>query len=376
MPLLRFLVLLETLACLGAAVYTSLSLWQVFPDHYPVLRAIGLALWLLPALMLVLQLMRYRLPVWLSVMSARVGTTWFSWLLYMVMFCLLCDLVTLLFPTTRTFFTANLFAAGVCLLIVGSIFLLGHLIYLRKVRRVYDLTINRPLSRPLRIVMLSDLHLGPIIGRGELATWVDLINEEDPDLVLLVGDVVDFDVRPLMQSQAYLELRRLKSRLGVFAVPGNHEYFAGVDGVHDFLSLSNVLLLRDSVALVGGELYLVGRDDAVNPKRRDLGSLLAPLKQDPGLRRPIILLDHQPLKLGETQREGVDVQFSGHTHQGQIFPVNFFVRMFFECAHGHMALGSTHLYVSSGIGCWGARFRLGSRSEYVVLNLSGTSCPI
>jgi predicted MPP superfamily phosphohydrolase len=116
-----------------------------------------------------------------------------------------------------------------------------------------------------------------------------------------------------------------------------------------------------------GSLYIAGRDDRHNANRKSLAEIVAPLDTQ----KPIILLDHQPFDLHEAEENGIDFQFSGHTHGGQIWPITQITDWMYECAHGYIQKGQSHIYVSSGIGIWGGKYRIGSQSEYYVLSLRG-----
>jgi predicted MPP superfamily phosphohydrolase len=160
---------------------------------------------------------------------------------------------------------------------------------------------------------------------------------------------------------------RLHCRYGVYAVFGNHEYMAGITGASAFLRAAGITLLQDSTVLIDGRFYLAGRDDRSNPHRKTVAELTASLDKT----KPLFLLDHQPWHLEETAAAGVDFQFSGHTHDGQVWPLNYITAHLFECSHGYIRKGDSSIYVSSGLGIWGGKFRIGTRSEYVVLTLKG-----
>ena len=155
--------------------------------------------------------------------------------------------------------------------------------------------------------------------------------------------------------------------MGVYACLGNHEYYAGVDKCADFFKKSNIQLLRDSSTLVDSTLYVVGRDDNTNPRRKSVQQLVAGLDKS----KPIILLEHQPTDLGESVKNSIDLQFSGHTHSGQVWPISAITKRIFEKSHGYLKKGDTNIYISSGMGIWGGKFRIGTQSEYVVFNIKG-----
>jgi predicted MPP superfamily phosphohydrolase len=257
----------------------------------------------------------------------------------------------------------GIFVAGIALL-AG----VGNVVYHNKKRVEIDLTLDKTTS-PLKIVAISDLHLGYGIGTGELGRWVDMLNAERPDLVLIAGDAIDTNVEPLHERGFAEVFRRFDAKYGVYAVPGNHEYIAGIDKSLAFLQEAGVEVLRDSVATVADALYIVGRDDHANKQRQPLAALTAPLDNS----RPILVLDHQPSYLEEAAEAGVDFQISGHTHYGQVWPISWITKSIFEQPHGYLRKGDTQYWVSSGLGIWGGKFRLGTRSEYVVVHCNPTT---
>jgi predicted MPP superfamily phosphohydrolase len=183
--------------------------------------------------------------------------------------------------------------------------------------------------------------------------------------VLIAGDAIDNNLRPLIAGGLAESFRRIESRYGVFIAPGNHEYIAGIDESLSFFREDEVTVLRDSAALIGGRFYAVGRDDR-RRRRASLASLTAPLDRS----KPVVVLDHQPYHLEEAEQAGVDLQFSGHTHRGQVWPITWIVDSMFEKSYGFLQRGNTRYYITSGIGIWGGKFRIGTRSEYVVITIS------
>jgi predicted MPP superfamily phosphohydrolase len=226
------------------------------------------------------------------------------------------------------------------------------------------------LHRPLRIVMASDLHLGVIINKKQLQHYVSLINAQSPDMVLFAGDIFDGNITPVVEQNMNEELQTIHAPLGVFAVPGNHEYIGGkMMQKLAYLQQANITVLQDSITLVDSALWLVGRDDRSNLNRKSIAELVATLDKS----KPIILLDHQPYHLEEAAQNGIDLQLSGHTHAGQFFPVTLLVKNMYEKAYGYLQKGNTHYYISSGLGLWGVPYRIGSQSELVVITVYPTA---
>lgn len=347
--------------------YSSYHIWTILPltTGY---RILAIVLWILPLVMLLTQFAARDLPMEVTRLFYIIGSAWVFVLLYVVMIFLVLDVARIFVPAIRPFLSGSLYGTlGITLFLLG-IFTYGNARYHDKVRVALDIPVARTLKTPLKVIALSDLHLGYTIGRGELATWVDMLNAEQADLILIAGDLVDGDTRPLMADSVWQELGRLQARLGVYASLGNHEYIGGEAQRGEFISRTGITLLRDSVATIGDDLYIIGRDDRTNGQRATTAELVRDL--DPS--RVRILLDHQPYALDESQHAGIDLQISGHTHRGQVFPINLIVDNLYEQAHGYLRRGDTHYYISSGLGIWGGKFRIGTQSEYAVLTLSGS----
>lgn len=342
--------------------YSSWRLVTIAPMTPP-LRWIVLGLWLGAfALSLVSLLLRGGLSVALTRYTYPFSTSWIFWLLYLVLLFLALDLLRLI-PQLRPLLAPSWPLAGVLGLLIVGIFAWGSYRYQHKERVALELTVAKQLKRPIKIVGLSDLHLGYTIGREELSRWVQLINAERPDLILIAGDLVDGDVRPVLEDRLAELVNQLEAP--VYACLGNHEYLGGEAREKGFIRQTKIQLLQDSVATFEDKLYIIGRDDATNRRRRSLRELTAGLDRT----RPILLLDHQPHRLEEAEQAGIDLQLSGHTHRGQVFPINLIVDQLYERSHGYHRRGATQYYVSSGLGIWGGKYRIGTQSEYAVITL-------
>ena len=292
----------------------------------------------------------------------EVGTSWLIVLLYLFIIFLLLDLGRLFHLVPVQWLTNSWRGTLSILLLLAVLFVYGNLNYHHKARHTLELTTAKPLEKPLKVVMMSDLHLGYHNQRKELARWVDLVNQEHPDLILIAGDIIDRSLRPLLEQKMYEEFRRFEAP--VVACLGNHEYYAGKKGSLDFYKEAGIILLRDQV-LNWGEVCIIGRDDRTNPRRKTVMTLVAPIDRY----RYTILLDHQPHHLLHAEQMNVDLQLSGHTHHGQVWPISWITDAVYECAYGHHQRRDTHYYVSSGIGIWGGKYRIGTCSEYVVITV-------
>lgn len=224
----------------------------------------------------------------------------------------------------------------------------------------------------LTIVQLTDIHVGPTIGKSFIEELVRKTNALSPDVVAITGDLVDGSVAELGPLVA--PLAELRARHGVYFVTGNHEYYSGADEWIAYLGTLGVRVLRNERVTIehdGAELDIAGVDDWEagsfgDGHGRDLAKALSGKPED----RKVVLLAHQPKQIDEAARHGVDLQLSGHTHGGQIVPFNYLVRLQQPYVAGLHQHGPTTLYVSSGTGYWGPPMRLGVASEITRVELA------
>jgi uncharacterized protein len=319
---------------------------------------------------------------WISVVSDAfvwIGSLWLGALAYFVLACLAIDIVRLLFAVLPLQWPAiadpvrfrQLLMLGV-IVAVGLIIGAGAInARMARIHRL-DLAIAKPADgvQSLRLVVASDIHLGTIIGQRRLARIIDQINELQPDLVLLAGDVVDEDLGPVIRENLGETLLSIRARQGVYGITGNHEYIGGAEKACAYLEAHGIKMLRDTSVEIEGGIHLAGRQDRSSAQfggrpRKSLDAVLAGVDR----RTPIILMDHQPFDLHEAVDQGVDLQVSGHTHHGQLWPFNFITSAVYEVSWGYLQKGLTHFYVSSGVGTWGPPVRTGNRPEIVEITL-------
>ena len=217
----------------------------------------------------------------------------------------------------------------------------------------------------LKIVMISDMHIGEVIGKDLVQKYVAMSNAEKPDMVVLTGDMMDYESRFAEDAHIEEDLQKLEAPLGTYIIYGNHEYRANRIAKYRWLLKTGGTLLIDSVVQPDPTFYLVGRDDMVNKKRKPLHAIMEGIDKS----KPIIVLDHQPWSFAEMVMNGVDLGLHGHTHNGQLWPYPLLMKLIYECPYGYYKKGSTQFYVSSGIGIAGPPYRVGTVSELVVLNI-------
>jgi predicted MPP superfamily phosphohydrolase len=289
-------------------------------------------------------------------------------MLYLVMLFVVLDLIRITGFLQLNRFMFNSWTGFIILTLIMVGFLLaGNINYHHKKRVELNIKTNKKIAidKPLKIVAIADLHLGYGIGTEEFRSWVKLINQEEPDVLLIAGDAIDNSLKPLHEKNFAAIFREIKTIHGIYMVPGNHEYISNITKSIDFLTHAGVTILRDSVAMIDQVFYIVGRDDRSNSQRKTVDELTVALDST----KPIILLDHQPFNFDEVEKNQIDLFFAGHTHDGQAWPISLITKGMYEVSHGYLKKGNTHFYVTSGIGIWGGKFRIGSGSEYVVVRL-------
>ncbi len=317
---------------------------------------------------------------WLSSVLVLLGSFWLAAMVYFLLFAFAIDIIRLLnfivpfFPSfltvnpERTKETTSFVVMGAVLIIVVA----GYFNARSPIVKTLELSIhkNGRALRSLNIAVASDIHLGTIVCKSKLERIVARINSLKPDLVLLPGDVVDEDIGPVIRNNLGETLRKIESKFGVLAITGNHEYIGGVEPACAYLTEHGVTMLRDSSVKIGDGVYVVGREDIsirgfTDKTRKPLAELMAAVDKS----YPVILMDHQPFRLEEAEVNGVDLQLSGHTHHGQLWPFNFITKKVYELSWGYKKKGNTHYYVSCGVGTWGPPIRTGNRPEIVNIKL-------
>ena len=343
---------------LGLVVYVSWHLWRITPGGWP-LKCVATAVFVLwMASEFAGFALMEKVPVKWATVWYEVGNTWLVAFLYLLILFILADLASIFIHIP--YLKDSAAGLGMVLGVVALLITFGGLHYHHKYREELTIVTEKPLDKPLTVVLASDLHVGYHNRKAELGRWVDLINAEKPDLVLIGGDIIDMRLRPVEDGLYSEEFQRIQAP--IYAVLGNHEYYSDVERAEAFFREAGICLLKDSVARFKG-VDIIGRNDRSAPARAALDSLAA------GLQGFTILLDHQPYHLEEAEAAGVDFQFSGHTHRGQLWPLSWVTDALYEKAWGHHRRGNTQYYVSSGLGIWGPKIRIGTRSEYLVLTV-------
>jgi uncharacterized protein len=318
------------------------------------------------------------LPRSLTRLLAVIGACWLLVLFYTLPVLAVIDLGRVanqwlrFVPGANAIAVAQLLGGAVLLLITGLL-LYGFWSARTPVVVRHDISVAKPggKHKALHVVLVSDTHLGQINGVDRARAMVAMVNRLRPDIVLIAGDLIDDDMGPFAAQNMAAELKRLNAPLGIYSILGNHDYPDGYSpAFRRQMERAGIRLLIDEAVQVDDSLYIVGRDDIAG--RRISGRTRKPLPDllegvDRSL--PLVLMDHQPYRLEEAEQAGIDLQVSGHTHRGQMFPNHLLTRRVFELDWGYLKKGATHVVVSLGFGTWGPPVRIGNRPEVVSIQM-------
>ena len=322
------------------------------------------------------------LPIHIVRFLWLMGSTWMVFIFYLTLMWLIIDLVLYINrrkPLLGNYFNNHPRNSGALFFIVTSlsiaaIMYVGNRKFRYPVVTKQKITINKNAGdiSSMRIVAVSDLHLGYLIDKRYAKRYVELIMEQEPDLVLFIGDIIDAEIDPLVNQKMKEDFLKLNPSMGVYGCTGNHEYRYQAETKINWLNNeANIKMIRDSAVLINDSFYIVGREDLVYPKRTNLKTIIEQQSIDTSL--PMIVLNHTPNNLNEEMENGADLALYGHTHDGQIFPFNILVRMMFEVSSGYKQKEDTHVFVSSGLGLSGPQYRIGTKSEIVVMDVTFNS---
>lgn len=325
----------------------------------------------------------------------RMGNYWLGILLYIFLVILVVDLLRIavkkgrLLPDSTLSSRKTFVAVGTaCICTIAAISAYG-IWNARQVHTTsYDVTVSKEAGhlKQLKIALVADFHLGYSIGAGHMKEMVERINAMDADLVVIAGDIFDNEYEAVSDPDHLSEiLRGIRSRYGVYACYGNHDIqekilvgftFPGKGKKESdlrmdaFLEESGITLLRDESVLIDDAFYLVGRPDYEKPgrgigQRKSAGEIVDGLDRT----KPILVLEHEPRELEELSAAGVDMHLCGHTHNGQVWPGNLTVKLFWENPYGYLKKGDMHSIVTSGIGVYGPAMRVATKSEVCEINV-------
>lgn len=306
------------------------------------------------------------------------GGFWLAFMLYGFLLLFFSDIIYMVLRlsgavTADQAFTFRKISWFTTLLVSSLVIFAGFLNALHPVVREYNINIDKKAGeiKTFRIAAVSDIHLGSIIRKRSIRILSDKLGETKPDVIFLLGDIVDGEIGPVMRGDLLKYFTCPRCRDGMYAITGNHEFIGGANITIPYIEKNGIRVLKDEVIVLDGQIQVIGRLD--RDGLRFGGRSRAPLSElinRTDTLKPVIVLDHQPVSIDEAVNAGADLQLSGHTHNGQMWPLNYLTSKIYKVSYGYRKIGNTNIIVSSGFGIWGPRVRLGSRPEILVVNLN------
>ena len=293
--------------------------------------------------------------------------------LYLFLNVLLFDLfllfnrqLNILSHTKRNKLSFRIYSLSVMILIPVAIIIAGA-INLNTIRiSEYRIDVPRKQSKidHLRIAFVADIHIMPNTSLRYMEKFIRKVNDLRPDLLLYGGDIIEGKSDGETIRSIESALKTISTKYGTFGIPGNHEYYLGhVRG--NFYQKSGITLLCDTIVKVDSSFYLAGRFDQQYKARMSVVKILENITPD----LPVILMDHRPTELQTTSKSAVDVQFSGHTHNGQLFPINYIIHHMYDLSWGYRKISNTHFFVTSGLRLWGPQVKTAGKSEIMLVDI-------
>lgn len=300
------------------------------------------------------------------------STMWMPVVLYMSAIMLVLDFIRVLLRATRGHVPYHTplvveFAASVTALLL----IVGHVNAVSPEETRYAVCTDKlDDGQNVTVALVSDIHMGYAVTRSDVERLVDMLNSSGADMVLISGDLIDGSIAPVTTEHLGADLARISAPMGVFASMGNHEYVDDDEAAERYLrGLGRLVLLRDQQTRVG-RFSIIGRDDLTLARK---GRSRLPLSSFEGADSLFtIVMDHQPAAIDEAVDFGADLMVSGHTHAGQIWPMNILTRLIYRLDYGFACYGGTSVVVTSGYGTWGPRVRIGTIAEVAMIDIKGT----
>lgn len=323
-----------------------------------------------------------------AIVIRRISTYWIGIMLYSLLYVVLFDLLRLIAKHTKLKNTL-LFSRG-SVISIGSVVVacavatcLYGIFNARNIKvNEYSVTVNKSCGsdKHLKAVLVADLHMGYAIGVDHITNMVEKINQQDADIVIIAGDIFDNSYDGMDDPEGIkAQLRSIKSKYGVYAVYGNHDIDEKIlmgftfdwggkqlnsEKMTNFIKECDIKLINDESVLINDEFYLVGRRDTDKPGTEDgTRAEISELTKDLDKAKPIFVLSHEPDELQKTADAGADIDFSGHTHDGQLFPGNLTIGLFWENPCGMIKKDNMYSIVTSGVGVYGTFMRVGTDAE-------------
>ena len=365
-------LLKEILFCSPLIIYVGFRIWKLIPQRFFKILFIIFYIFLVLAFPLAETLSHASGMGWANFIMIA-GYFSLPLLLYLVLWVILVDLALGVALLTRILYKETVkrqrFQRAWLFLILAvplAVVLIGTVRNNHPQIREYSIEIPKKSSgiRQLKIAFVSDFHFRETTNRHLMERFVEKVNAASPDIVLIGGDVLEGDRQGEKLGEFEAQFRRLKPKYGVYGVPGNHDLHRA--NAMTFFDQAGIRLLQDTVEQIDNAFYLVGRNDGRSRGRKSIEELL----RDCDRSLPVIVLEHRPTDLDNVSRSGADILLSGHTHNGQLFPVNFIAKRHYELSWGYKLKNRTHVFVTSGIQVWGPPVRTAGASEILIVNVS------
>ncbi len=295
---------------------------------------------------------------------------------YLFIYLAATDIIRLIFKLLHTPFLSHKVQMIIVLVLTLVTIIYGYINSHNTKITAYTVTLKKELKENITIAALSDLHIGADMSPKKLSKEVQIINNMKPDVIFIIGDIIDNNIKDLTQAHIH-ELKKLNAPLGVYAVIGNHDYYSSdAETIKKLLTQADINTLIDNVTYIQEKgVYIIGRDSLRHTN--DDGSMRQNIKtlydkvEDKA--KPVIILDHVPKGLKDGKSINADIQISGHTHDGQTFPLNLIVRKMTLLSRGMLMDDGFYYIVSSGIGLWGPPVRVGTDAEILLINVYGSN---
>ena len=334
--------------------------WMLTPFISPKVKLVlGILFFIFANISIIAYMLRLGTP-WVNY-----GNTWYFYFLNGVVIAV----ILLIAKLVLKLFNFNL-SQGISLGIT-SIFLVGmsalglYWAYSPTVKSE-TIKVDKKIEKPIKIAMVSDLHLGTFFGNGQLEKLNKIIEEEKPDAIVIAGDIMDDDMVMYKKRNMSETLSKLTAPLGVYATMGNHDREA--QEIVEEISKTGIKPLIDESVSLTDDIVLVGRKDrSVSKNRLATEDLLKNVDTS----KTTILIDHQPDAIDHHSTLPIDVQLSGHTHHGQIWPINYITDRIYTLDHGYTKINNKHFFTSSGYGFWGPPFKTTAQSEVWMITIEG-----
>jgi predicted MPP superfamily phosphohydrolase len=282
------------------------------------------------------------------------------------LFLLLNRKARILSGETRKSFSFRFYTLSALIILSVAVVVAGA-INLNTVRvSKYDVEVPRKNSKSdhLRIAFVADFHIQQNTSIQFVEQFVRKVNALKPDILLYGGDIVEGDRENETTEAVEATLRSISTKYGAFGVVGNHEFYGGQEQ-GTFFRRSGIILLCDTIVKIDSSFCLAGRYDQHFGHRKTINEILESTSPD----LPVILMDHRPTQLQEVSQTAVDVQFSGHTHNGQLFPLNYILNRMYELSWGYKRIRNTHFFVTSGLRLWGPPVKTAGKSEIMLVDI-------